>query len=358
MTGAFQAKKINIDYFWIAPYFFVLSVLYFGERLIPACLLVTAVSIVINFCCVRLVTFIAKRRAREFLLNDDEQKIITKKYAIPYNKIKTINIFKTTSSLSIYAVLSDFVAKKIWLLSTDIKDEENVVAEIKKRFNDEKIKICKITRKREHIIWLIIILSLLLQTLYLYQKLPQLKIFPKQYLQKSEATDAKEINPYNYNGFNFNLPKTFSQKKVKDKIIFYPEDHKTVVGVKKQSAIDKLIYKYLSFPFVGEYGLYRILYNSRLGTHTLRKKALLLTIEGSTLEIYEINNTSVKGFLVVKEDKEYIKTGSKLCSMLKLELFLMDKNTHSIIKFDIWGQDRTADLKLSDMLINGISRKK
>lgn len=143
----FEAKKINVNHFrlllWLeATYSMVFSIVSYGERWIFLCLLFTAILLLIAFCFFRLTISIMKRRAGEFSLNDEEQKIITKrKYVIPYNKVKTIKIFTFGSILRIDAFLSGFIGRKIPLLFTDIQDEKRIIPEIKNRFKDEKNKI-------------------------------------------------------------------------------------------------------------------------------------------------------------------------------------------------------------------------
>lgn len=247
----FEAKKINISNFrlllWFVIYFMAFFVIVYGERAIFLCLLSTAIMSFIIFCFIRLGFFTMRRNGREFSFNDEEQKIITRrKHVIPYNKIKTIEIFKNDylRLLRIDVYLPGFIRRKIPLFFTDIQDEESIITEIKKRFNDDKIKVRKLSKKQAHIITAISVLLLLMPVFYLLQKYyPQLKIFPRQYVQKCEVDDLKEASVHSFNGFNFILPKGFLQKKGKcaqDEMLFYFEDQKISIAVYNQKVVDKL----------------------------------------------------------------------------------------------------------------------
>jgi len=358
----FEAKKINVNNFrlstMVAAYSMVLNVLAYGERPI---LLSLAIALFIGFGFLCLSFFVIKRRAGgRFSFNDEEQKIITKrKYVIPYNKVKTINIFKTIHFLRVDAFLSDFIGRRIPLLFTDIQDEERVTLEIKKRFKDEKIKIKRFSAKQIFIILTIPVLLQLLITLDLYQKFPQLKIFPKQYVQKNEANELRETNAHISNGFNFILSKDFLQKKEKctgGKMIFSSENPKTFIVVRSAIGVNepKKEKKFILalFGAKDDYDVFRNIYYNRLGIRMLINKAALLAQEEEKgiVERYEINKNSLKGFLVLKKQNK--EQGKSMAAF-----FLVDKKTHNGIYFTVISQDK-IDAKLFDMLINGVSIRK
>lgn len=358
----FEAKKINISNFrlllWFVIYFMALYVIVYGERAVFLWLLSTAITSFIIFCLLRLGFFVMRRNAGGFSFNDEEQKIITKrKHVIPYNKIKTIEFFKNDylRLLKIDVYLPGFIRRKIPLFFTDTQDEESIITEIKKRFNEEKIKIRKLSKKQMLIInTATIVLGILIPAFCLYQEYyPQLKIFPKQYVQKREVGDLKEASVHSFNGFNFTLPKGFLQKKEKchqDEMLFYFEDQKISIVVYNQKVVDKFKKekKFIELLFaVGgirdDYDLFRSIYYNRLGIF----KIILLTVNGEITEIYEVNKNSFKGFLTFKESN--IKQINQIATLL-----LVDKNTHNTISFNIYSQDK-IDFRLPGLLINGIS---
>lgn len=359
-----EAKKIKINnirlLLWPATYFMVCFLACYGEREIFLCLCSMSIMLFIVFCSIRLNFFVMKRIAGEFYFNDEEQKIITKrKDAIPYNKVKIIKILKTSYILRIDAILPGFIGRKIPLLFTDTQDEERIIPEIKKRFKNGKIKIRRFSvKKQTPIIMAIIILLVLLPIVHLYQKYPQLNIYPKQYVQEREVNDLKEINTYILNGFNFNLPKGFLQKEGENfKYEFSSEDQETAILVSNRAVVDEVKkekrFSKFFFALAGikdDYDLFRSIYHNRIGYLALVAKAIILAAGGEAVEIYEINKNIFRGLLVFKKQ-------NKEQGKIVADLFLVDKKAHNRISFVIISQNK-IDYKLLDIIINGISVRK